>query len=68
MSENNIMNLTKIGERLKSVSALMFGMKGLFIGSGKYLKSDRVVGSQRQKSKDHSPQIPSSHDHPRQLR
>jgi hypothetical protein len=62
------MNLTKIGERLKGVSALMVGMKGLFIGPGKYVKSDRVIGSQRQKSKDNSPKPPSSHNHPQQLR
>jgi len=40
------MNLTKIGDLLRN--ALGLGSKGIFIESGKYLKPDRVGGSQRE--------------------
>src|SRR5215831_3655035 len=40
------MNLTKIGDLIKN--ALGLGSKGIFIESGKYLKPDRVAGSQRE--------------------
>ena len=40
------MNLTKFGDLLKN--ALKIGSKGIFIESGKYLKPDRVGGSQRE--------------------
>src|SRR5262249_13193839 len=40
------MNLTKFGDLLKN--ALKIGSKGIFIESGKYLKPNRVGGSQRE--------------------
>jgi hypothetical protein len=40
------MNITKIGDLFRN--ALGLGSKGIFIDSGKYLKPDRGVGSQRE--------------------